>query len=161
MIEITRHTKTPPRLSKSFSRGGSAKQVCILATARPLSPGPVATTAGFASPWQRSPVQAKVSQKSWWWPPHVLHSALPLRKPGRGGTSRSLQKSRRGQRRSSPPWPETRGTTCSWRQATLPQPLFHAFVRWHAQVVFLKAGHNTDDRRNWKLCSFPVAPSRV
>lgn len=116
MIKITRHTKMPVRLSW---RGGSAKQGCILAAARPLSSGPVPTTAGFASPWQWSPVQAKLSQKPWCRLPHILHSTLLLRKPVRAGTSRSLQKSRRGQRRRSRPCPGMCGTTWAWRQATL------------------------------------------
>lgn len=55
------------RLSQSFCSCGSAKQVYILAIAWPLSTVSVATTASFASPWQWSPVQAKMSQKPWCW----------------------------------------------------------------------------------------------
>lgn len=133
------------RLSQSFCSCGSAKQVYILAIAWPLSTVSVATTASFASPWQWSPVQAKMSQKPWCWLTHVSHSTLLLRKPVRICMSGSLQKNRRGQRRSGPSCSGMCGTTWSWGQATLLQPLFHVFLWWHVQVEFLKIGCNTDD----------------
>lgn len=157
MIKVTRHMKMPLRLRRDLLR--SIKQACLLAIAWSLSCGPVVTAASFASLWQWSPVQAKVSQKPRCCLPHVLHSTLLPRKPVRGQTSRSLKKAG-----------EDRGGAALPVQGGVGQPDLkdkqHSFVPCVCLVACTSGipqswPQHRWHRCSWKLCSFPVAPSRV